>query len=450
MYDDPVPLRREKRDKVYEELRATPETECSTLSATPSDPDSLKSCQSLPWHVPNSRLLRNNDFSNTRKPVRVEPPKLPNADVCVPQSPVATSPTSSTKSTPGKDFRLILIPETSKMIQFAVERDTRLKSYLSTDASSPSSNGLPKFPVITEEEELKLNAKERDVCIVPGDLQNLCQREASINNGPQGNQNCFVSGDPQKLYQSTVSRGSAGNQDCFVSYDPQKLHHGGPVATQDPRRVVVPSVRVGCQPAAVKRMNNLNIVNNNMTWNSHILKPPKEKIISVDENTALLPPEAPEKRVTPLCCKNPRITNQRLEPSPVDPKPPPTTHDDAPPQGDDDQRKAREHSVSLEEKHKQEKDSAGESDDQPNISIISLPLVHGGGEKEKAPGMLGSGAPSFPLPSRHHGCSATNNNSNIGDESKHRPCRPGLATIKRSYRSPSACQLAAILDPMVR
>lgn len=478
VYDDPVPIRREKRDKIYEELRATPETECSTLSATPSDPDSLKSCQSLPWHVPNSRLLRNNDFNSPRKPVRVEPPKPPDAGMCVSQPPVAASPTS-TKSPPGMDFRLILIPETSKMLQFAVERDTRLKSYFSKDTSPPVTDGKAKFPVITEEEELKLNAREKGVRIASGDPQKSYQSEASIKRGSAGSQvrfsageppklhqheaasvghpgtqDCLVSGDPTMLYSSGASMTKpAGNQDCLVSCEPQKLHCSeaasirGPVGSQDQRRAVVPSVRVDCPSAVARRMNTMNIVNNNTAWDMHILKRPQGNI-GVDENAATRPPGTPEQQLVNVCYNNARVSGHR-EPS-VDTRTTTNTCDDTSPQGDSSYGKARDHSARLEEEHKSENGTAGMGNDPLNIPVLPLPLVHGVGEKGKVSGLLGSAASPVVLPTQHHSGNASNNGNNNSTEGRHHPYRPALASIKRSYRSPTSAQFAAILDPMVR
>lgn len=497
VYDDPVPLRREK-DKIYEELRATPETECSTLSATPSDPDSLKSCQSLPWLVPNSRLLRSSDFNSPRKPVRVEPPKAPDAGVCVPQSQVAASP-PSTKSTPGMDFRLILIPETSKMLQFAVDRDTRLKSYLSKDASSPVTDGKTKFPVITEEEELKLYGRERDACIVPrdpkkvhqseapikrghtgkkasvvvGDPQRLlqgeafpsaeqpgnpnkqCQSKVTTNKGLPGGQECIVSCDSQKLHyeEAPVPPGPAGSQDCFVSCDLQKLLQSetsisrGPARNKDQMGVVAPSVRVECQAGDVKIMNNLNKVNKITSWDIHKLKMAQRNIISVDENVTLRSQGTPGQKVTSVCYNNARVSSCGPKTSPTDTRTANNTCDDD--ISRDDNQKARDTNAGLGEESKEDMSTVRENDNPLNTSVTSLPLVHGEAENIQVPNSPGSGVPVVPLPRRHHSGNAINNNSD-GSESRHHPYRTPLASIKRSYRSPTSTQLAAILDPMVR
>lgn len=80
--------------------------------------------------------------------MKVEPPKLPTLNTCTSIKPLAR-PTPL----PSVEFRLILIPETRKMLKYAFERDTRLMPYLPKETSLSSSSS--KFPTITEEEEYK-------------------------------------------------------------------------------------------------------------------------------------------------------------------------------------------------------------------------------------------------------------------------------------------------------
>ncbi|KAG7176354.1 Hemicentin-1-like 3, partial [Homarus americanus] len=162
IYADPIALRRERAHQAIPTINTTviPETDCPTFSMTATE-FGIKS-QSFSWHLPNSRLLRNKidlkvqSREIPRKPVRVEPPKLPTSGECN-----SVTPITRTKPAPALEFRLILIPETSKMLQFALERDTRLISYLSKDSTVSSSPS--KFPTITEEEEYKPRSVNTDL-----------------------------------------------------------------------------------------------------------------------------------------------------------------------------------------------------------------------------------------------------------------------------------------------
>ncbi|XP_064111781.1 uncharacterized protein LOC135219175 [Macrobrachium nipponense] len=158
VYDDPItlrgrtspegaPMEEENIEVTHHDIRYPPFSMTTT--------DYFHQSHNFSWHLPNSRLLRNkfNQRYQTsrgcpRKPVRVETPRLPEFDI-------STTVTTRRKfqAPSGMEFRLILIPETSKMLQVALERDTRLASYLCHD--SHVSNSPMKFPTITEEDEQK-------------------------------------------------------------------------------------------------------------------------------------------------------------------------------------------------------------------------------------------------------------------------------------------------------
>ena len=277
LYDDPVPLRREKRDKVYEELRATPETECSTLSATPSDSlDTTISQQSFPWPLPYCRLLRNNDFKDApRKPVRVDPPKLPETGVCRTE-PLPSISSLPNKSVPRRDLRLILVPETRKILQLAVEQDRRLKPCYLKDVSLPLTSGKSTFPAISEEEEIKSSAAKTS------DVRSTSRIPQTLT---QNNERAFIE---EKL---------SGDQDEGRALVPS-------VMTEDinTRRTSSQEATLGPRDDIVR----LNCVNNMKTtsWDLQKLKTAQEKKNNVDENTTLLTPRRPETQVVEVSNEN--------------------------------------------------------------------------------------------------------------------------------------------------
>ncbi|XP_068217140.1 uncharacterized protein [Palaemon carinicauda] len=169
VYDDPITLRGrtspEGASMEEENIEVTHDIHYPPFSMTTTD--YFHQSHNFSWHLPNSRLLRN-QFNQRyptnrgcpRKPVRVETPRLPEIDI-------STTVTTRRKyqSPSGMEFRLILIPETSKMLQVALERDTRLASYLCHD--SHVSNSPMKFPTITEEDEQKNADALDDVSVTP-------------------------------------------------------------------------------------------------------------------------------------------------------------------------------------------------------------------------------------------------------------------------------------------
>lgn len=172
IYDDPIAIRPHQDNDENEEdndsdiVKVIPEIkQYPTFSLTAADWDFRN--KSFSWHLPNSRLLRTKsdvrspNRGSPRKPLRVESPKLPSEEshgeknVGEVDISGVNGPGRRSKASSNVEFRLILVPETSKMLQVALERDTRLISYLSKDSPSNTLSSQ-KFPTITEvDDEMK-------------------------------------------------------------------------------------------------------------------------------------------------------------------------------------------------------------------------------------------------------------------------------------------------------
>lgn len=182
IYDDPIAIRSHQENDENEEekdsdiVKVIPEIkQYPAFSLTAADWDFRN--KSFSWHLPNSRLLRTKsdvrspNRGSPRKPLRVESPKLPSEESHEERTADevdvsgVSSPGRRSKAPSNVEFRLILVPETSKMLQVALERDTRLISYLSKDSPSNTLSSQ-KFPTITEVED-EMKCVSSDECSSP-------------------------------------------------------------------------------------------------------------------------------------------------------------------------------------------------------------------------------------------------------------------------------------------